>query len=430
MLIGNVFQQMYNVVDSIIVGNFMENGKEALGAVGASFPILFVLISLIIGFAQGAAIIVAQFFGAKDFKKVKAAIDTLYIVLFFASFVITGFGIYFTEEIFGLIDMPADMMEPAKEYFTIIMAGIITMFGFNGTAAALRGLGDSKTPLYFLILSTVLNIILDVVFVLVLKFGISGVAYATVIAQAVSFFASIYYLNRTHKIIYISMKSLTFDFDIFKQSLRIGLPSGLQQMFVAGGMMALFKIVNGFGTDVIAAYSVAGRIDLFALMPAMNFAAALTTFVGQNLGANKPERVKRGLWATWVMTSIISVVFTITAILFGRPIMGIFTPETHVISIGAKYLLVVGVFYITFSTMFSINAVFRGAGDTLIPMFITLFSLWIVRVPVSWYLSTVMGEVGIWWGIPIAWISGMLLSFVYYLFGNWKTKVIVKPKPG
>lgn len=423
MLLGNVFQQLYNIVDSIIVGNFL--GKEALSAVGASFPIIFVLISLIIGIASGSTIIIAQYFGAKDFKGVKQAMDTMYIVLFFASILITVLGISFSEQIFRLLELPENIIPKAKIYMNTFIGGIVVMFGYSGTSAVLRGLGDSKTPLYFLIVASLLNIGLDLLFVLVFGWGIFGVAIATVMAHGTAFAAAVFYLNRYHSFIRISLAGMNFQAAMFKKSLRIGLPSGLQQMFVALGMAALFRIVNTFGTNTIAAYSVATRIDSFALLPAMNFSAALTTFVGQNLGAKKPERVKRGMRFTFFVTSAISLFFSIVALTQGRRLMSFFTPEMAVIETGAEYLVIVGAFYIIFSTMFTINAVFRGAGDTLIPMFITLMALWLVRVPVSYWLSQSMDEPGIWWGIPIAWAFGAMVSFFYYLSGKWKNKVVV-----
>ena len=287
MLLGNVLQQMYHIVDTIIVGNYI--GKQALGAVGASFPIIFVMVSLIIGISSGITIVIAQYFGAKNILKVKQAIDTMYVFLFFASFLVAIAGISFSGYIFRLIDLPEEIIPYAKSYFNIFSGGIITLFGFNSTSAVLRGLGDSKTPLFFLIISTLLNVGLDLLFVLVFGWGIKGVAYATIIAQGLSFLLAVLYLNKYHQLIKISFVNLDFNKDVFYKSIRIGLPTGLQQMFVALGMMALFRIVNIFGTNVVAAYSVAGRIDSFAVMPSMNFSAALSTFVGQNLGAKKPQ---------------------------------------------------------------------------------------------------------------------------------------------
>ncbi|MCK5840001.1 MAG: MATE family efflux transporter [Bacteroidales bacterium] len=424
MLLGNVFQQLYNVVDSIIVGNYI--GKEALAAVGASFPIIFTLISLVIGIGTGSTIIIAQYFGAKDIKKVKRMIDTLYIFLFFASLLITLLGILGSEEIFRLIKLPEEVIPLARLYLIIYFSGMVFFFGFSGTSAILRGLGDSKTPLYFLIIATVLNIILDILFVVVFKWGVAGVAYATIISQAGAFLTAIIYLNKTHEIINLSFRKLNFDNNLFKKSIKIGFPVGFQQAFVALSFLAMFWIVNPFGTSASAAYSVAFRIDSFAAMPSMNFAIALASFVGQNMGANKPDRVKKGFYTTLKITALISIAMSAITVLFREPIFNLFTNDPEVISIGADYLVIVAGFYVTFSTMFIIGGVMRGAGATLIPMFITLLVLWLVRVPLSYFLSQKIGITGIWWGIPIAWILGMSLQYIYYLTGRWKNKVVVK----
>ncbi len=424
MLIGNVFQQLYNVINAIVVGQFI--GKEALAAVGASFPIIFMLVSFIIGITMGSTIIISQYFGAGDLKRVKKSIDTLYIFLFFGSIIISILGIAFSNFIFKLTGLPDDIRPQAVLYLNIFLSGSIFFFGFNGTSAILRGLGDSKTPLVFLVISTLMNIGLDLLFVLVFKWGIAGVAISTLISQGGAFFTAIIYLNRTHDIVKFSIKNMEFDSEIFKKSVKIGLPSGLQQTFVAMGMLALFGIVNKFGTEAIAAFSVAGRIDSFASIPAMNFAAALSTFVGQNLGANKPERVRKGFAATLWMTSIFSVLVTITIYFFGSSLMRLFTNDPNIVAIGHEYLVIVSSFYILFSGMFTVGAVMRGAGDTLIPMFITLFALWLIRIPISWFLSRHIGITGVWWGIPIAWGIGMFFSYIYYKTGKWKSKVVVK----
>ncbi len=424
MLIGNIFQQLYNVVDSIIVGQFL--GEEALSAVGASFPVMFAIISLVVGIAIGSTIIIAQYFGAKDIPKIRQAIDTLFIVVFLSSFLIAGAGLLFSEDIFLMIKLPEEVIPLAESYLQIILIGSFVMFPSYGLSAILRGLGDSKTPLYFQITATLLNIVLDLIFVIVFDAGIKGVAWATVISQGVTVIFGIIYLNKNHKIININFIKMKFDYTTFVKSFKIGLPMGLQHMFVALGMTALFRIVNDYGTTVIAAYTVAGRIDSFAILPSMNFASALSTFTGQNIGAGKYERVIRGLKSTLLVSGLFAVVFSAIVLIFARPLMSIFTPENDVIEVGINYLLIVSPFYIIFSGMFSVNAVFRGAGDTLIPMFITLMALWLVRVPISHFLSLDYGETGIWWGIPLAWLFGFVVSLLYYKSGRWRKNVIVK----
>ncbi len=426
MLLGNVFQQLYNVVDSVVVGKYI--GKEALAAVGTSSPIIFLLVSFIIGVTMGFTIVVSQYFGAKQLENVKRAINTLYIFMFFTSLVVSAAGIMLSGYIFRMIDLDPAIVPDAMIFLNIFLSGLIFLFGYNGTSAILRGLGDSRTPLYFLVGSVVLNIILDLIFVPVFHWGVAGVAFATVISEACAFVSQIIYLNRYHQVVKFSLRDMKFDREIFRKSIRIGLPTGFQQTFVAAGMVALYWIVNQHGIDANAAYSAAGRIDNFAAMPAMSFAVALSTFVGQNMGANRPDRVKAGLRATLIMTGIVSLVISLITVLFGNTLMHIFTNDAVVISIGGDYLRIIGSFYILFSIMFTINGLLRGAGDTLVPMFISLFSLWLIRIPVAWYLSqkNALGVDGIWWSIPAGWLAGVVLYYIYYRMGYWKKKAVVK----
>jgi putative MATE family efflux protein len=439
MLVGNLFQQLYTFVDQIIVGRFL--GKEALASVGASFPVIFTLIALIIGIASGGTIVIAQFFGAKNYNKVKRAIDTLFIVMAVFAVIMTVVGVTFSEQIFRLMKLPAELIPTANTYFSIYVSGLVVFFGYNGVAAVLRGLGDSTTPLYFLILATLLNIGLDLLFIVKIGMGIEGAALATIIAQGVAFGVAVVYLNHNHELIRFNIKEFSFDWEIFKQSLRIGLPTGLQQTFVALGMVALMGIVNGFGTNVVAAYTAAGRLDSLAIIPSMVFSQALSTFVGQNIGAGKIERIKKGLHRTMMMAAGTAVMMTLLVLTFRVPLMSLFTEDRVVISTGAAYLTIVTSFYLLFTGMFIFNGVMRGAGDTLIPMFMTLISLWLVRIPAALFLSresveifgwTIrganLGESGIWWSIPAGWGIGLLLSFIYYRTGRWKSKTVVKVK--
>jgi putative MATE family efflux protein len=423
MLLGNIFHQLYNVVDSIVVGNFI--GKEALAAVGASFPVIFVFFALVLGITSGSTVVIAQYFGANETEKVKRTIDTLFIFLFFASIVIGVLGMLFSREIFILLRLPEEVIPMAETYLKIFFGGVIAFFGFMGTSASLRGLGDSKTPLYFLIISTVFNIAFDLLFVIVFNWGIQGVAYASILAQGGAFITAIIYLNRTHKIIHFSLLNLKFDKDLFRKSMRIGLPTGVQQTVVAIGMMALIGIVNKFGTNVIAAYSVAARVNSLATLPAMNFASALSTFVGQNLGAGKESRVRKGYIETLKMSSVISIVVSAVVLIYGNFIMGLFTNDAAVIEVGVQYLAIVGSFYLVFSAMFATSGVLRGAGATVVPMITTIFSLWGIRIPGAYLLSEKIGATGIWWSIPLGWVMGLVLAYAYYFTGKWKSKVVV-----
>ena len=424
MLLGNVFQQMYNVVDSIIIGRVL--GKEALAAVGASFPLIFALISFVVGIAMGSTIIIAQYFGAKKMEQVKKAVDTLYIFMFFASIILIVVGITSSKYIFKLISLPDEVIPLAVDYFTIYSLGFLFFFGFQGTSAILRGLGDSRTPVYFLIMSMIVNIVLDLLFVIQFGWGVKGVAAATIIAQAGAFFTIVFYINKYHSFLDFSPLKMKFDKEIFRKSLKIGLPSGVQNTFVAVGFLALYRIVNMFGTPTIAAYSIAMRIDSFAVLPAMNFSAAITTFTGQNIGANKMHRLSKGLKSTLKMMSVVSISISVLAVTFAGPIISLFTTDPEVIEIGKNYLYIVSPFYVIFAAMFVFMGLFRGAGDTITSMVVTIITLWIIRIPSSYLLSTKFGSIGIWWGIPVAWVIGLSISYIYYKTGKWKTKAVIK----
>lgn len=426
MLLGNVFQQLYIFVDSIVVGNYL--GKGALTAVGASFPVFFGLISLGIGLATGSGVVISQYFGAKQYKNVQKAIDTMYIILLASSLIIGFIGIIFIDDILSILKLPAGTSVQAKTYLTILLAGLVLDFGYNGTAAIFRSIGDSKTPLYFLIIATITNIFLDIIFIKYLNMGIEGIAYATLISKAGAFITAVFYIRNKYDSFKINFITIKFHIDIFKKSLKIGLPSGFQQMIVALGMMAIYRIVSKFGVNVTDAYSVAMRIDFFGMIPAMSFSMALTAFTGQNVGAGRFDRVKKGLKVTILMSGVIAIIISLFVVFFAKTIMGVFTSDSDIISIGTNYLMIVSSFYFIFSIMFSLMGVFKGAGATLFPMMITFVTLWVVRVPLSEYLSRIYGETGIWIALPITWATGMTFSTIYYFSGRWKKKAVVKMK--
>lgn len=422
IVLSSILQQLYSIVDSIFIGHYV--GKEGLAAIGASFPLIFALISFVIGIGSGFTVVISQYMGAKRMESVKKAINTMYIFMFVGGIVLTGLGIYIAPYIFKLTHLPAEVIPEAIDYIQIYMMGTVLFFGFAGTNAILRGLGDSKTPFYFTLLATVVNIFLDWLFIVEMGMGVKGAALGTIIAQGGAFITGITYLNRNHEFIGFHLTSLHFDKKIFKESVRIGLPTGFQQTIVSFGMIALFGIVNGFGTDVVAAYSIALRIESIPLMLAMSFASAIAPFVGQNIGANQLDRVKQGYRSALIMTNAISVLISILFLLAPRLIISAFTTDKAVIEIGVEYMRIVAPFYIVFSTMFVLNGTLRGAGATVIPMFITLIALWGVRIPISWFLSETIGRSGIWWGVPIGWLVGMIISYIYYKKGNWKNAKI------
>ncbi|NCC47158.1 MAG: MATE family efflux transporter, partial [Bacteroidia bacterium] len=355
MLIGNVFQQLYNVVDSIVVGKYI--GSVALAAVGASFPILFTMSAMIGGVTIGGSVLVSQYFGAKENSKVKITSDTLQIFLLVSSIALSLLFFAISRPLFILLGIPPEVLPDAVRYFdTIILTTTVPTFAVFGMAAILRGVGNSKTPVYFVVLSLVLNMVLDIIFVLVFGWGILGVAWATAIATVVSWVALWYHLNSKEDAIIrfnLNYKKWQFDWENFRLSLKIGLPSGIQQTLVGLGSLALLSIVSPFGVAVLAAYTAAGRVDMFVSMPAMNLAAALSSFVGQNLGAGRLDRVKNGLKSTLVYSTVICLALTMVVVFFGGEIMRLFTDlnsqhHAEIVRIGKEYLVIVTSFYIVF----------------------------------------------------------------------------------
>lgn len=425
MLLGNLLQTLYNTVDSIWVGKGV--GEKGLAAVTVSFPIMFMLISLIMGITMGSSIVISQYFGAKDYENVTKSINTTLYFLLISSIVVTVLGIAVSKPILILINTSKDILNEANNYLVIMFLGTIFMFGYNGVTAILRGLGDSKTPLYFLLIATIINIILDPIFIFAFKLGVVGAAVATVIAQAVSFIFSINYINRKHELFKIKLSKIKeADKDLLKKIIKIGIPMGIQQTLVSLAMVFLNSIINLFGVDAMAAYGAAGRIDSFMSMPIMSLSAAVSSFTGQNLGANKKDRVVKGFRATLVIAVGISILIAMLAIIFSSQLISIFNTKREVIDYGIGYLKIVGMFYFTFAIMFIVSGVIRGSGDTMVPMLTTLIGLWGVRVPLAQYLSKKIGIEGVWWSIGIGWVIGSTLNYIYYKTGRWEKKVVVK----
>ena len=423
MILGTVFMQLYQLVDSVIVGQFI--GKEALAAVGASTPVIFMIIALVVGVGVGGSVVISQYFGAKQYDKVRTVCDTLFVFLLLAGVVITVLGFVFSGPVLRWMNLPEEVLPHATEYLEIYFLGIVLLFGYNAASAVLRGVGDSKTPLYFLIVSSVANVLFDLLFILVFEWGVAGASWATIVSQGLAFLLCVMHVNRKNEMVRIRLNFANFDRKIFGQCLRLGLPAGLQQMFVGAGNTAMMAIAGGFGTNVIAAYAAVTRIDMFVAIPIMNFSAALTTFVGQNISAGKFDRIKNGLKSTLIMSVISCMLINASIILFAGPLIGIFTSDPEVIGYGKKSLVIINAFYSIFAVMFTFNGLLRGAGAVIVPMLTTLLSLWIIRIPGAALLSGWFGEVGIWWAVPAGWLPGAVGAIAYYLTGKWKTKAVV-----
>ncbi|MCC0652405.1 MATE family efflux transporter [Clostridioides sp. ES-S-0001-03] len=423
MLIGSLFQQLYNTADSIIVGRFI--GKEAMAAVSGANPIMFLLVAMLMGVSLGFSILISQFYGSGDLKKVKATIDTTYILLFIGSILISVIGIVFGGPMLKLMNTPESVFNQSKLYLTIIFGGILFSAGYNSVSAILRGLGDSVTPLYFLIIATILNIVLDLTFIVVLKMGVEGVALATIMAQAVSFIISIIYLNKKHEVLKFKIKGIVYDNKIFKDGLRLGLPSGVQQMLFSIGNMALQFLVNCYGTSAMAAFGAGLRIENFISLPIMNLGSAVSTFVAQNIGAGENERVRKGIRESIKMALILAIVVVALILLFRENLISLFNTDKDVIKIGSSYLFIIGPFFLFIGTSFVLSSAMKGAGDSMFALMSSVVSLWLGRIPASYLFSRLFGTDGIWMGIPFGWTLGLIVTVIYYKKGYWKTKAIV-----
>jgi putative MATE family efflux protein len=424
MLLGNVFQQFYNMVDSFVVGRFVS--KQALAAVGQSFPVIFIFVALITGFGLAGNILIAQFVGSRQRDRLQDVIDTTLSFTQLFSVAVTVLGIALAPAILRLMQTPDDVLGPAALYLRIIFAGTLVSFGYNSVSAILRGLGDSRTPLYALIISTLVNVALDLLFVIAFGWGVAGVGIATVIAQTVSLVWVLLYLRKEVPDLHISLFRIRFDRELFGKIVTIGLPSGVQQALVGAGLMAVSGIVNGFGTNPAAAYSGAGKLDSFAIMPAMNIGMALSTFTGQNLGAGRKDRVRRGLLYGSLMAAGVSLFFAALMNLFGGTFMRIFSDDGEVIRIGFEYLKIVSLGYVLQTLMFCFSGVIRGAGATFFTMLMTLTAMWVVRIPCALALSRVWGTNGIWWAIVIGFCVGATGTILYYAFGKWDRKLAAR----
>lgn len=428
LLIGNVFQQLYNLVDSMIVGHFL--GKQALAAVTASSQLVFVMIALLIGIGIGASVVIGQHWGRKDYEKVRLTAGTINIFLLVSSILIGCVGMLFSDTLLHWVNVPAEALPEAKIYLKIYLGGLFSMFGYNAITSTLRGLGDSKAPLYALILANVINIGLDLLFILVFHWGVAGAAWATIIAQSISWISLLVYLKRTNSILSVGFYTRNFNLAIFKDFLKIGLPSGVQQTVVGVGLTAILGMVNQYGVDTAAGFGAGSRIDSFISMLAMNFSIALTSFTAQNYGAGLLHRVKKGLVSTLILSISITVVVNLLVIIFREPLISLFTDKENVLVIqtGADYLVVVSTFYLFFSTMFVFTGFLRGTGNAFFPMLTSIFSLWLIRLPLAYFLSKHWGFLGICYSVPLSWIIGVVANYAYYTSGHWKRKMVLKPE--
>lgn len=418
LLIGNLFQQLYNAVDSYVVGNYV--GKVALAAVGASTPIINMLIGFFMGISTGAGVVIAQFFGAGDLSKMKKAIHNSIALTLVIGVVLTVIGLVFNDPILKAIGVPSDVFSEASTYLSIYFWSLIFVMIYNMGSGILRSVGDSKRPLYFLIFSSVINIVLDFLFVKKFGFGVAGAGYATLIAQAISAIMVMYVLMKTEDSYKVVLKDIKFDKEILLKIIKIGLPTGFQQSIVSLSNVIVQSYINIYGASVIAGYSVTIKIDGFVNLPLQAFNMAITTFVGQNIGAKQYNRVKKGAYITTFLAMVTIGFFVVIMYFFGHDFIALFNQEKDVIDAGRLMQLTFLPFYIFLPINQVINGVLRGAGRSAVPMYVMIFSFVFLRQIYLFLVTKVTSDVVyVFLGWPTTWVVCSLIFIVYFFKVQW-----------
>ncbi len=423
LLLGNVLQQMYNMVDTIVVGNYV--GTVAQAAVGTGFPVIYMMVALFMGIGGGASVIISQYYGAGKLKTVSDTIDTMYTSAIISSVPITLAGILLSGPMLKLINTPEDTYHDAHMYMIVVLLGTLFSMGYNFNSSIMQSLGDSRTPLLLLAIACGLNVVWDLLFVIVFHWGVVGVAVATILAQAVSWLVGIRLINRKYSYVRIRLFHFSFDRSLFRRIIRLGLPNGIQQMLFSAGTLFMQNLVNSYGSKFIAGFNNANKIDMLAFFPAQSFGMALMTFVGQNIGAGKTHRVKDGLRSTMLLSVVSGILAMVVVLTAGPQVMRLFNPDPEVIECGMVYLRPVMSCYLLFSVMNTILSVMRGAGDMVFPMITSLLSLWIVRIPLAYLLANWLGRDYIFYSYGGGWLIGMIMAILYYFFGNWRSKAVI-----
>jgi len=431
MLIGNIFQQLYNTVDSIVVGKYV--GDNALAAVGSAGPILNLMLVLFIGISVGAGIMVSQYFGARNRKALSKAIGCCITMTLVTSLIIMILSPIVVRPLLNLLNTPPEIIDWCNNYLMIIFLGIIGCAYYNILGGILRGLGDSVSALLYLVVATILNIGLDIFFVASLGLGVSGVALATVIAQAVSAVLSYLKLRKKTECFDMKARYLKPDGKYLKELIRLGLPSGVTQAIFSLSMVVVQSLTNSFGAMCIATNVIVMRIDGFVMMPAFSFGSAMTTFAGQNIGAGRLDRVQEGARKGTGVAMATSAVITALILIFGKYLMALFTNTEALVEQSYHMMMILGVGYIAMEVTQCLQGIMRGAGDTMSPMWLSMISTVIIRVPLA-YLMTWMTRspenpngvfAMMFVSLLITWIIGAAMTVVVYKVGKWKEKALV-----
>lgn len=427
MLIGNLFQQFYNMVDLMVVGKFV--GDDALGAVGSTGSLNFLFFSLCFGLSAGIGIIVAQYYGAKDKEHVMRTIANAFYVLAMGAFIMSVLGVCFSRQILTFLNTPEKIMNDAVVYMKVTCSGIIAVACYNGIASILRALGDSRTPLYFLIISSIINIALDLTFVIVFHLGVFGVALATILAQGISAIGCIIYAYKKVEYFRIPKQYYIPNRRLMVKTFRIGLPVALQNSMIAISCVALQRVTNSFGENVVSAYTAANRFEQLIHQPFNSLGAAISTYAGQNMGAGKIDRVKTGYHRAVVFCAIYSMVMIPVSHFGGEVIVSMFANRPEVISIGAHALKITSWFYFFLGLIYVTRGMLNGAGDTIYSMINGIVEV-VGRVGFAKPLTMVptIGVWGIWFTTGFTWTITGIISVIRYRTGKWKRKSIVKNK--
>ena len=429
MLIGNIFQQIYNTIDSMVVGKHV--GTKALAAVGATGSLNFLFFSLCIGLTGGIGIVISQYFGAGDIKKVRTAIFNSIHITFLSALTMSIIGVCFARKILLMLNTPLDIIDDAESYLRITSAAILAVAAFNCVSSILRALGDTKTPLIFLIISSIINVILDLFFVIKLNLGVKGVAYATVISQILSAIGSFVFAISTNDYFRISKEERHYNHEITLKCYKLGLPLAMQSSLIAISCVALQNVVNTFGSTVVSAFTATSRIEQLIQQPFNSFGLALSTFTGQNIGARKLDRVKEAFSKSLIIITIISFSTFLIFNVFGCNIMCAFVNDEEVINLGQTALRITSLFYFSLGMIYIGRGLLNGAGDSVYAMINgmievagrIIFANLLIMIPF-------VGKWGVWMATALTWFITGAASYIRYKQGKWKNIQVVSEKRG
>ena len=429
MLLGNVAQQLYNTADSVIVGLYV--GDNALAAVGSASPILNLLLALFVGIATGAGIVISQSFGARDREGLSMNVGNCISLTLVATVVIMVFGPLITRPMLHLLDTPESIMEWCVEYLNIFFYGIAGFFFYNMLSGVLRGLGDSVSALGFLLLAAALNVALDLLFVAKFGMGVPGVALATVIAQGISAVFCYIKLMRMGDLFDLNLSTIRLDKKISGRIISIGVPSGVTQAIMACSMMVVQSLTNSMGEMVIAANVIIMRVDGFAMMPNFSFGQAMSVYAGQNVGACRYDRVHKGVGQGTAIALSFSAVITVVLLFLNKYLFAIFTETTALIDLAGQMMRIMAVGYLAVSISQVLGGIMRGMGDTVTPMWISIVSTVVLRVPIAYILAFFTRSAEYPHGHPfslsisllISWTMGMVITVIAYRFGRCRKKL-------